>query len=94
MDALQKRLFGKKSEAASEEVLDQLSLFDEAETYAYLAEAEEKSTVVAEHTRTVKKSGSLLDKLPENLETKVVEHGFMYPVSIPEVLLLRKQVLI
>ena len=70
------RKFGSSSEKASEEVVGQLSLlFDEAETYAHIEEVEaSKETKVAEHTRTKRHTGSVLDIAPANLPVVVTEH--------------------
>lgn len=69
------KMYGKSSEKASEEVLDQVSLFDEAETTAYLESLEEKTVEVAGHTRTAKGSRSFtMDNLPENIDVEVEEH--------------------
>ena len=72
---LRKNQFGAKHEKAADEVIGQMMLFDEPETYAYLEEIREKTTTVAEHERTVKKEKVyLLDKLPENAEVKTEVH--------------------
>lgn len=54
--------------------MEQLSLFDEAEAYAFLEEAEAKRTTVAEHQRGKKDWGFLLDRIPEGTEVVVAEH--------------------
>ena len=70
-----KKLFGSKSEKASEEVMEQLSfLFDEAEVIA--AEEQKPAAPVVEvraHER--KKSGSVKDIVPEDIPVETVEHG-------------------
>lgn len=72
------RQFGSRSEKASEEVMEQMSLlFDEAEVTAAVEKAtEEKSAPVTEvkaHQR--RKSGSAKDVVPENLPVEVMEHS-------------------
>ena len=69
------KMYGKSSEKATEEVYAQTSLFDEAETTAYLEELEQKTVTIAAHERKVKKSRSFtMDKLPEDIEVEVEEH--------------------
>ena len=70
---IRNKQFGSSSEKASEEVLEQLSLlFDEAEVYA--AEEEAPSTVeIRSHARK-RKSGSVRDILPEDIEVVETEH--------------------
>lgn len=58
--------FGASSEKNTE--AEQLSIFNEAEIYEDAEKAEEKLTVVAEHTRRKKKEYTL-DKLPEGKMT-------------------------
>ncbi len=74
LKALKKGKFGSSSERSSQVVVDQLSLFDEAEAYAFIEEMEVKRTTVAEHQRVTKERRFLLDKIPEGTETVVVEH--------------------
>ena len=74
LKSLKKDKFGPSSEKASQEVIEQMSLFDEAEAYAFLEEVEAKRTTVAEHQRTKKKRRFLLDKIPEGTEVFVTEH--------------------
>ena len=74
LKSLKKGKFGSSSERSSQEVVDQLSLFDEAEAYAFIEEMEAKRTTVAEHQRVKKERRFLLDKIPEGTETIVVEH--------------------
>lgn len=74
MKFFKKDKFGPSSEKASKEVMEQLSLFDEAEAYAFLEEAEAKRTIVAEHQRTKKERRFLLDRIPEGTEVVVTEH--------------------
>ena len=73
----QRRQFGSRSEKASEEVMEQMSLlFDEAEVTSAIEKAKEKSAPVTEvkaHQR--KKSGSVKDVVPKNLPVEVVEHS-------------------
>lgn len=74
---MKKNAYGSKSEHASEEVNNQMSLlFDEPEVYAWLEESHEKTIPVVAHERTKKERKYLLDKLPENAEVDVVEHEF------------------
>ena len=75
----QNRRFGASSEAASEEVMEQLSfLFNEAEYHADETEAEEtakeETVVVRSHERKKKRSGSVRDVVPENIEVEEVRH--------------------
>lgn len=63
--------FGASSEKNTE--AEQLSIFNEAEIYADVQEAEEKLTVVAGHTRRKKKEYTL-DNLPEGIPVEIVEH--------------------
>ena len=66
--------FGSKSEKASEQVEEQLSLlFDEAEAWVTVEE-KQAATKVKEHTRS-RKSGNVRDILPENIEVVEVEHA-------------------
>lgn len=72
---LSKNHFGSKHESASEEVIGQMMLFDEPESYAYLEEIRKQTTTVAGYERTEKKEKVfLLDKLPENAEVTVEVH--------------------
>ena len=72
---LNKNHFGSKHESASEEVIGQMMLFDEPESYAYLEELRKQTTTVAAYERTEKKEKIfLLDKLPENAEVTVEVH--------------------
>ena len=66
--------FGSKSEKASEQVEEQLSLlFDEAEAWVTVEE-KQAATKVKGHTRS-RKSGNVRDILPENIEVVEVEHA-------------------
>ena len=67
--------FGASSEKSEETLMEQLSfLFNEAEVFsAAEKEAEENITVVAAHKRH-KKHEYTLDNIPEDIETKQVEH--------------------
>ena len=73
----QRRQFGSRSEKASNEVLEQMSLlFDEAEATSAIEKAEEKSAPVTEvkaHQR--KKSGSVRGIVSKDIPVKVVPHG-------------------
>ena len=67
------RRFGASSEAAGQEVLEQMSLlFNEAEFHADEAVKAEK-TVVREHERK-KRSGSVRDIVPKNITVEEVRH--------------------
>ena len=69
--------FGSKAEPASTEVLEQMSmLFDEPEATVWAEQqaVEETQVPVAAHTRTRKKSGSVMDIVPENVKIEVEEH--------------------
>ena len=67
------RRFGASSEAAGQEVLEQMSLlFNEAEFHADEAAKAEK-TVVREHERK-KRSGSVRDVVPKNITVEEVRH--------------------
>ena len=67
------RRFGASSEAAGQEVLEQMSLlFNEAEFHADEASKPEK-TVVREHERK-KRSGSVRDVVPKNITVEEVRH--------------------
>lgn len=70
---IKRKTFGFTSEKASDAVMEQLSfLFNEAE--AYCAQKQEpQKTKVASHTRA-KRSGSVKDIVPEDIETYTVEH--------------------
>ena len=71
-----KNKFGSKAEPASEAVYEQLSLlFNEPEATAWVEQQEETATTeVAAHKRTRKKSGSVLDVVPENVRVEVEDH--------------------
>ena len=72
----QNRRFGASSEGSSQEVLDQMSfLFNEAESAVDAEEKEprERETVVRAHTRK-KRSGSVRDVVPENIEVEEEKH--------------------
>ena len=70
---IKSKQFGSKSEKASEQVEEQLSLlFDEAEAWVTIEE-KQAATKVKEYTRS-RKSGSVRDILPENIEVVEVEH--------------------
>ena len=72
----QNRRFGASSEGSSQEVLDQMDLlFNEAESTADAEEKEpqERETVVRAHTRK-KRSGSVRDVVPENIEVEEEKH--------------------
>ena len=71
----QNRRFGASSEGSSEEVLDQLSLlFNEAEVTAVVEEKEpEEKPEVRAHARK-KRSGSVRDVVPDNIEVEEVRH--------------------
>lgn len=72
---LNRNHFGSKHETASDEVIGQMMLFDEAETYAYLEEIRQQTATVAEHKRAVKTEKIfLLEKLPENTEVETELH--------------------
>jgi transposase len=76
LENLKKAQFGSKREAASDEVIGQMMLFDEPEVYAYLEEFRNRKTTVAEHERVLKKERVLLlDKLPLNAEVEVEVHA-------------------
>ena len=65
------RRFGASSEAAGQEVLEQMGLlFNEAEFHAYEAVKAQK-TVVREHERK-KRSGSVRDVVPKNIAAEEV----------------------
>ena len=67
------RRFGASSEAAGQEVLEQMSLlFNEAEFHVDAATKAEK-TVVREHERK-KRSGSVRDVVPKNITVEEVRH--------------------
>ena len=69
------RMYGKHSEKATDEVLDQLSLFDEAEMTVYLEELQRETVKVSEHTRVAKNARAFtMDNLPENIEVETEEH--------------------
>ena len=71
---IKSKQFGSKSEKASEQVEEQLSLlFDEAEAWVTVEE-KQAATKVKEHTRS-RKSGNVRDILPENIEVVEVEHA-------------------
>ena len=70
------KMYGKSSEKASEEVLEQLSLFDEAEMTVYLDEIQEKNVTVPEHKRAAKGARAFtMDNLPGNIEIEKEEHS-------------------
>ena len=75
----QNRRFGASSEGSSEEVMDQIALlFNEAEATAGAEEKEpekepEEKTEVRAHTRK-KRSGSVRDVVPDNIEVEEVRH--------------------
>jgi len=70
---IKSKQFGSKSEKSSEQTEKQLSLlFDEAEAWVTIEE-KQAATKVKEHTRS-RKSGSVRDILPENIEVVEVEH--------------------
>ena len=72
----QNRRFGASSEGSSQEVLDQMSfLFNEAEATAETEEEKqpEKETVVRAHRRK-KRSGSVRDVVPANIEVEEETH--------------------
>lgn len=68
-----KKIFGASSERNTNEDSDQLSLFNEVETYGDVNAVEPEITEVKAHYRKVKKI-STKDKLPENIEVEIVEH--------------------
>ncbi len=70
--ALHKR-FGASSEKATEEVSEQVSLFNETEVCASAQEATEETTTVAGHVRREKREYTL-DNLPDGIPVEVVEH--------------------
>ena len=73
---IKSKQFGSKSEKASEQVEEQLSLlFDEAEAWVTIEE-KQAATKVKEHTRS-RKSGNVRDILPENIEVVEVEHALL-----------------
>ena len=66
--------FGASSEKSDDTLMEQLSfLFDEAEVYSAADKEDENVTVVAAHKRH-KKHEYALDNIPEDMETKQVEH--------------------
>ena len=66
--------FGTSSEKSDDTLMEQLSfLFDEAEVYSAADKEDENVTVVAAHKRH-KKHEYTLDNIPEDMETKQVEH--------------------
>ena len=70
-----KKLYGSSAEKATEEAVEQMSfLFNEAEVYEDKRQEREQSetTTVKEHTR--RRSGSVRDIVPEDIEVRVVEH--------------------
>ena len=68
------RQFGASSEKMSEDAMDQLSfLFNEAEVYHDVVQAEEGSTPVAAHKRH-KNHEYTLENLPEGTETAQIHH--------------------
>ena len=68
------RKFGASSEGSSEEVIEQMSfLFNEAETTADTEAKEQQETVVHAHTRK-KRSGSVRDVVPANIEVEEETH--------------------
>ena len=70
-----KKLYGASAETATEEAVEQMNfLFNEAEIYEdKRAEREQaETTTVKEHTR--RRSGSVRDIVPEDIEVRVVEH--------------------
>jgi len=70
-----KKQYGSSAEQATEEAVEQLSfLFNEAEIYEDKRQEREQAetTTVKEHTR--RRSGSVRDIVPEDIETRVVEH--------------------
>ena len=72
MNLLKRKKFGSGSEKASEEVMEQMSLFfDEPEATAYVEQHME--TQVKAHTRK-KASGSVRDIIPENIPVEEVIH--------------------
>lgn len=75
LESMKKSAFGSKREDASDEVIGQMMLFDEAEAYAYLEELQRRSTPVAAHERaTERERVFLLDRLPPNAEVEVELH--------------------
>ena len=75
LKVLKDKMYGTKSEKASEEVNGQMCmLFDEPEVYAFLEEFQKGKTNVAEHQRTYKERRFILDDLPEGAEVEVKEH--------------------
>ncbi len=69
----QHKRFGASSEKNTEDVSEQVSLFNEAEVCADEQEATEKTTTVAGHVRRKKKEYTL-DNLSEGIPVEVVEH--------------------
>ena len=72
-----KNKFGSKAEPASDEVVEQMSLlFDEPEATVWVEQKAEETvtTEVAAHTRTQRRSGSVMDIVPENVHIEVEEH--------------------
>lgn len=75
LKVLKDKIYGAKSEKASEEVNGQMCLlFDEPEVYAFLEEFQKGKINVAEHQRTLKERRFILDDLPEGAEVEVEEH--------------------
>ena len=69
------RIFGSKSEKASEEVSGQMSMiFDEPEIYAFLEEVSRGKTTVAEYQRVKKERRFVLDSIPDGTEVEIEEH--------------------
>ena len=67
LKVLNKNHFGSKHESASEEVIGQMVLFDEAESYAYLEELKKQKEQVPAYERRAKKDRVfLLDTLPKD----------------------------
>lgn len=75
LKVLNKNHFGSKHESASEEVIGQMVLFDEAESYAYLEELKKQKEQVPAYERRAKKDRVfLLDTLPKDAEVEVIVH--------------------
>lgn len=77
LNVIRQKKFGSSSEHISEEAMEQLSLlFDEAEAYVSAESAKEKDVPAVEvRSYKRKKSGSVTDILPKDIEVVAVEHG-------------------
>ena len=74
LTAANRKKYGSSADKATEEAVEQMSfLFNEAEVYEDKREEREEAekTTVKEHTR---RSGSIRDVVPEDIEVRVVEH--------------------